>query len=179
MSPPAVSRLSLVAVLAVVAATASAQSTVVTCTSQSPKYYTVTVLQTVTKLLLRPDDPLDLGRQLEGRPLPAHRYLPPPPAHGYLPPPPAHSYLPPPPAHGYLPPPPAHGYLPPHTQTFITITPTSVNPSFMLPTVENIISPPCRCGKCSVLLSENPCECVRDFGCGGQGGARAGGGRGN
>lgn len=154
-------------VVAAVEGSASPQAASVTCTSQRTKYFTVTVTQTMTKLLMRPDDPHDLVRRLEKNllirslPQPVHGYLPPP-AHGYLPPP-GHGYLPPP-AHGYLPPP-GHGHLPPRTPLPITITPTSV--STVSASVENIIVAPCRCNTCSLVLQENPCQCAPDFGCGG------------
>lgn len=177
MQPPSRQRLTVVvaAVLAAVAGTSSAQATSVTCTSQRTKYFTVTVTQTMTKLLMRPDDPHDLAQRLERnllikhRPQPRHGLLPspvhgylPPPVYGYLPPP-AHGYLPPP-GHGYLPPP-GHGHVPPRTPTPITITPTPV--PTVSPTTENIIVTPCRCNACSLVVQENPCQCAPDFGCGG------------
>lgn len=169
-------------VVAAVVSTVSAQTASALCTPQATKYFTVTAMQTMTKFLMRPDDPHDLAQRLENELifrhlpqtgqellLPRHGYLPPP-AHGYLPPP-GHGYLPPP-GHGYLPPP-AHGYLPPpglgyrptRTSTPITITPTPV--STVRPTVENIIVPPCRCNACFILVQDNPCQCAPDFGCGG------------
>lgn len=166
-------QLVVVVVAAVVAAVeGSPQAASVTCTSQRTKYFTVTVTQTMTKLLMRPDDPHDLVRRLEKNllirslPQPVHGYLPPP-AHGYLPPP-GHGYLPPP-AHGYLPPP-GHGHLPPRTPSLITITPTSLNTASA--SVVNIIVTPCRCDMCSLVVQENPCQCAPDFGCGGRNEAR-------
>lgn len=179
MHPPARQQLVVmvvgVVVVAAVVSTASAQTDSVLCTSQTTKYITVTVMQTMTKFLMRPDDPHDLAQRLEKNVfirhlpqtrqelllLPGHGYLPPP-VHGYLPPP-GHGYLPPP-THGYLPPP-GHGYRPTRTSSPITITPTPV--STVRPTVENIIVAPCRCNVCSILVQDNPCQCAPDFGCGG------------
>ena len=140
MCLPAVHQLSLLVVVVVVAAgTASTQTSLVTCTSQSPKYYTVTVMQTVTKLLMRPDDPHDLGPRLERN---LHTRAVPQLAHGYLPPP----------AHGYLPPP-AHGCLPPSTST----PQPSGDPV--------VVVVPCRCNTCSRVIQVDPCQCTAIFGC--------------
>lgn len=159
-------------VVAAAVSTVAAQTASALCTTQATKYFTVTVMQTMTKFLMRPDDPHDLAQRLEnelifrhlpqtGQELLRHGYLPPP-VHGYLPPL-GHGYLPPP-AHGYLPPP-GLGYRPTRTSTPITITPTPV--STVKPTVENVILPVCRCNSCFILVQANPCQCAPDFGCGG------------